>query len=68
MIKVIKSGKKEIKMYKVTCHECYTVFTCDENDMHKVCFGHGEFADAVTCPVCENDCTAWYSIDEFEQI
>ena len=31
-IKIIKEGKKEVDIYKVTCDRCQCVFECDERD------------------------------------
>lgn len=68
MIKIIETATKTVKTYKVTCHNCNTVFTCDDTDLRTVCFGHGEYADAVHCPTCYNDCTAYYGMDDFEEV
>ena len=70
MITIIKKAEKEQeqKMYKVTCHVCKSVFTCESNDFSHEIMGHGVYEKAVICPVCGNHCTGWYGIDQIEEV
>lgn len=48
-----------VKKYRAHC-KCGCVFTYEETDKHRKCFGHGDFWDVVNCPYCGNDIgTLW---------
>lgn len=55
MIKVIKESKKLVmpkQEYRITCSECGSIFTCDEDDCFTRPACQGFVCNAITCPVC----------------
>ena len=48
-----------VKKYRARC-KCGCIFTFDENDKIRKCYGHGDFWDVVFCPNCGHDIgTLW---------
>ena len=53
-IKIIKEGKKEFGVYRVTCCKCQCVFECGERDatiQHSIAGSKYDFF-AINCPNC----------------
>ncbi len=55
-IKIIKEGKKEVDIYKVTCDRCQCVFECDERDAEIDLSIIGRKCNMleIKCPNCRN--------------
>ena len=43
----------KIKKYRAHC-KCGCIFTFEETDKVRKCYGHGDFWDIIYCPYCHN--------------
>ena len=72
MIEILKNPRKrENKKYKITCHNCGCVFTCETSDWtHDVITGHGQRDDVINCPVCTHTflLSCLFTLGEGEEI
>lgn len=55
MIKILKVGaipKERVRVYRMTCLTCGTIFEATKRDFRREIVGHGETDDVINCPMC----------------